>query len=82
MIDREIVMEKLARKNAKKDTDAAFKKEYRSRGEDGKLKYQMSYEQVKSQYKLNDEQLQIQKNLDEGLANARIYHNNSVRENP
>ena len=82
MIDREIVMEKLARKNAKKDTDAAFKKEYRSRGEDGKLKYQMSYEQVKSQYKLNDEQLQILKNLDEGLANARIYHNNSVRENP
>ena len=53
-----------------------------SKRDDGAFKFQMTYDRMAVEYKLSKEEIAIIKNLDRGLAEARIAHNKAVNENP
>ena len=82
MIAREILMEKKAQAAAKGKTQKEIKAEYLKKDKRGKNVYQMSYEAMMKEFKLTPEELTIVRRLDEGLMNARIYHNKEMEMNP
>ena len=82
-INRELIMIKEAKKNLPKNaTVEQIQKEYASRLENGKLRYQMPYERMQKEFKLDNELQNIVIKMDRGLANARIKYNKDVTAHP
>ena len=84
MVKREVIMEKRAMLAAggKKAKKEKVEKLLLSKREDGSYVFQMTYDRMASEFKLTKQEVDIIRNLDRGLAEARIYHNRSVKENP
>ena len=84
MVQREVVMQKRAQLAAggKKASKEKVEKLLLSKRDDGSFKYQMRYEEMAALFKLSKDEVGILKNLDRGLAEARVYHNRAVKENP
>jgi len=83
MVEREVLMQSLAKKAVgKKASKEKIEQELLSKRDDGSFKYQMNYKEMKRLYKLSANEIGIIKNLDKGLAEARIYHNKAVTQNP
>ena len=84
MVQRELDMQKRAQLAAggKKASKQKVEKLLLSKRDDGAFKFQMTYDRMAVEYKLSKEEIAIIKNLDRGLAEARIAHNKAVNENP
>ena len=84
MVKREVIMEKRAMLAAggKKAKKEKVEKLLLSKRDDGSYVFQMTYDRMASEFKLTKQEVDIIRNLDRGLAEARIYHNRSVKENP
>ena len=84
MVKREVIMEKRARLAAggKKVSKEKVEKLLLSKRDDGSFVFQMTYDRMATEFKLTKQEVDIIRNLDRGLAEARVYHNRAVKENP